>query len=436
MKQAVIACGGLGTRLTEKGIMTPKCLLEVNGVTILERQIEVLQHSGITKILLLLGSQSHEISSRLPNLSVDAQIEIETLVESRKMGTGGALVNALHRLDESFLYVYGDIYLDCNLTPLVNSVSTGIEVGILTRASDHMQDSNLVSVGMDDEICGFHLKPHPVGLYPRNIAMTGLYAFKKSSVTRLSVEFHSTFDLDSEGLPHLLGAGCKMEIVRNNGLVKDIGTMDRISSVTGEESITQGTMARPCIFLDRDGVINRPNGHISSIEEFELLPEVPEAIALIRRKGFRTIVVTNQPGIARGDFNWQNLESIHGFFEEKLAKKRALVDAIYVCPHHPERGFPGEVPKFKIVCECRKPKSGLFLRAFRDFPTVISQSWMVGDQISDREAAKHVGLNFAALPNLDPLHWTNSQEKPFENLMEFAKSLAPFEPKVELYDHY
>jgi len=119
---------------------------------------------------------------------------------------------------------------------------------------------------------------------------------------------------------------------------------------------------------------------------------VEDAIKLINKSGYLTIVVTNQPVIARGDCDWVDLRMIHDKMETDLGKSGAFVDGIYVCPHHPDKGFEGERPEYKINCDCRKPKAGLFLKAASDYHIDLSQSVMIGDSDADVEAGRNAGL--------------------------------------------
>ncbi len=140
---------------------------------------------------------------------------------------------------------------------------------------------------------------------------------------------------------------------------------------------------RNAVFLDRDGLINRqaaPHHYISTPEDFEILPGVPEAIKRLNDAGFLVIVVTNQRGVARGMLTMEQVETVHQYLQSELAKHGAHIDAIYVCPH-----ADGE-------CTCRKPNIGLFLMAEKEFDIDKSQSWMVGDSDTDVEAGKRYGV--------------------------------------------
>ena len=137
--------------------------------------------------------------------------------------------------------------------------------------------------------------------------------------------------------------------------------------------------------------INKLNGFIIKPEQFELIPGVAEAVKKINKSGYLAIVITNQPVIARGDCTFEELAEIHAKMETELGKEGAFIDGLYFCPHHIDKGFPGERPEYKCDCDCRKPKAGLFQMAARDFNVDLSQSYMIGDGERDIEAGENAG---------------------------------------------
>ncbi|MCL0092277.1 D-glycero-beta-D-manno-heptose 1,7-bisphosphate 7-phosphatase [Dehalococcoidia bacterium] len=139
-------------------------------------------------------------------------------------------------------------------------------------------------------------------------------------------------------------------------------------------------MGKRAVFLDRDGTIARDVHYCHRVEDFELLPTVAEAIRLLNTNSLKVVVITNQSGIARGYFTEEILAQIHDRMKQELAKDGAWVDAIYYCPHHPDDG-----------CECRKPKTGLFLQAARELDIDLSRSFVVGDMPMDIDAGRALG---------------------------------------------
>jgi D-glycero-D-manno-heptose 1,7-bisphosphate phosphatase len=143
---------------------------------------------------------------------------------------------------------------------------------------------------------------------------------------------------------------------------------------------------RPAVFLDRDGTINEQMGYINHISRFVMLPKAAAGIRLLNEQGIAVVVVSNQSGLARGYFPESLLAKVHARMTGELAEAGAHVDGIYVCPHHPE----AKEERFRVACDCRKPKPGLFLKAAADLGLDLARSYVVGDRWSDLKAAAAV----------------------------------------------
>ncbi|MDD4506000.1 MAG: D-glycero-beta-D-manno-heptose 1,7-bisphosphate 7-phosphatase [Sulfurospirillaceae bacterium] len=135
------------------------------------------------------------------------------------------------------------------------------------------------------------------------------------------------------------------------------------------------------IFLDRDGVINIDKAYVSKIEDFEFYEGVFEALTHFQNLGYLLIIVTNQSGIGRGYYTEEDFQKLTAWMQRELLHVKIKIDAVYHCPHAPEAN-----------CACRKPQSGMFLRAIEDFDIDVKQSWMIGDKPSDIEAALGAGI--------------------------------------------
>jgi D-glycero-D-manno-heptose 1,7-bisphosphate phosphatase len=149
------------------------------------------------------------------------------------------------------------------------------------------------------------------------------------------------------------------------------------------------------VFLDRDGVINElihypEQGIIDSpftASQFKLIPGIGEVISKLHELGFKIIIISNQPGIAKGYFTQETFEEIREKMKDELAKQGAFVDKEYYCFHHPK----ARLAQLRIDCECRKPKTGLLLQAAKDMGINLSESWVVGDGLTDVTAGKNAG---------------------------------------------
>ena len=144
---------------------------------------------------------------------------------------------------------------------------------------------------------------------------------------------------------------------------------------------------RPAVFLDRDGTINEQMGYINHLSRFHLLPGVAEAIRTLNEHDLPVVVVTNQSGLARGYFPASLLAEVHTEMHRLLAAARASIDGLYVCPHHPE----AKVERYRLACNCRKPKTGLLEQAAREMHLDLPRSFMVGDRWSDIRCGAAVG---------------------------------------------
>ncbi len=142
------------------------------------------------------------------------------------------------------------------------------------------------------------------------------------------------------------------------------------------------------VFLDRDGTINREVDVLRRVSQLKILPGVARAIRRINKLGFLTIVVTNQPVVARGWLTEKGVERINNILIKRLARAGAKIDAIYYCPHHPN----ANLKKYRKNCSCRKPKPGMILKAMKRFGISRKGSFMVGDYVWDIMAGKAAGL--------------------------------------------
>jgi D-glycero-D-manno-heptose 1,7-bisphosphate phosphatase len=140
--------------------------------------------------------------------------------------------------------------------------------------------------------------------------------------------------------------------------------------------------------MDRDGTLTEEVGYVNHPARLRLLPRSAAAVRRLNAAGVAVVVVTNQAGIARGYFSPDVLAAVNAALVAQLKDEGAHLDGVYVCPHHPTEGEP----PYRMVCECRKPKPGLLLRASADLGLDLVRSTLVGDKGSDLVAARAVGV--------------------------------------------
>ncbi|MFH1850469.1 MAG: HAD family hydrolase [archaeon] len=145
------------------------------------------------------------------------------------------------------------------------------------------------------------------------------------------------------------------------------------------------------VFLDRDGVINE-GGAVRRADQLRILKGVPGAIRRLNQSGYKVVVATNQPDIAKGFCTFDDVDRVNDAMKQEVAAGGGRIDAVYLCPHHPERGHRGEIEALKVDCGCRKPRPGMLVKAMEDLNIDPASSWLVGDSDSDIEAGKRAGL--------------------------------------------
>lgn len=399
--------GGKGTRITSVASDIPKPMIRIGGKPVLEHELECLRDQGFRDIILTVSHLGHIImdyfgdgSGISPATGKHFGVHIEYYFEKEPLGNAGALFKLKDRLTEDFLLLNADALFDIDFNRFVDyHKNHGALVTLFAHANDHPYDSGLLIVDKNNYVQQWLAKEDDRPEYYRNIVNGGLHVL---SPKVLEVEFESEkVDLDRQVLKPLSATG-KMICYNSPEYAKDMGTPDRYYAAcddyaAGKIQCKNLRNKQRAIFLDRDGTINKYIGYLRKPEEFELIDGVGKAIRKINTSGYLAIVVTNQPALARGEVTVDELQLIHNRMETLLGKCGAYLDGIYYCPHHPDKGFEGEVADLKVDCECRKPKSGLLLRAAKDFNIDLKQSWMIGDSENDILAGKNAGCKTALI---------------------------------------
>lgn len=151
------------------------------------------------------------------------------------------------------------------------------------------------------------------------------------------------------------------------------------------------------VFLDRDGTINIEKHYLYTIDEFEFLPGVTEGLRLLQEKGYKLIVVTNQSGIARGYYSEEDFSHLNEWMVSKLHQYGVFIDAVYFCPHLQD----ALIEKYRMKCDCRKPKIGLFLKAAEEFNISFAASWSIGDRLRDCSICETTACKGALVGNTE-----------------------------------
>ena len=390
---AVIQAGGAGTRLKTITGDLPKVMVELNGKPIIEWQIESLKRSGIQDLLIIISKNGKLISDYCGD-GKKFGVNISYITEESPLGTAGGLYFAKEIIKDDFILCFGDLMLDVDWMRFHRfHKEKGSSLTAFAHPNSHPFDSDLLVTNDEEKIIKIDSKHNVRDYYYENLTNAGLYVCSKEVLD--FIKEPSKIDFEKAVLTHFVEEG-KAYAYRSSEYVKDCGTPDRYYSV--EKDLKNGIIhgkslsnLQKCIFLDRDGTINKYRGLVKKADELELADDAALAIKTINTSSYLAICATNQPVVARGDTTFEELRNIHNKMETLLGKDGAYLDALYFCPHHPAGGFEGEVPELKFDCDCRKPKIGLLKKAQERFNIDLSKSWFIGDTDRDSQTGINAG---------------------------------------------
>lgn len=380
--------GGRGTRIASVANDVPKPMINICGKPILEHQIDNLKACGLTDIILVIGYLGEKIKDYFGDGSRFG-VCIEYFIEDHPLGTAGALFK-MPQLTEDFLLLCGDVIIDVDFNRFIAfHREKKAWASLVAHPNGHPYDSSLLVTEIEAPKMagGMPVDTHQVicwmakedeRLYYKNRVNAGIELISPELLKETMKNFvprhpetPDKIDLDRDVLKINIGSG-RIYAYDTPEYVKDMGTPDRFFEAendikTGKVHAHNLKNRQKAIFLDRDGTINKMVGFITKPEQFELLPGVAKAIKAINKSGYLAIVITNQPVIARGDCTFEQLQTIHNKMETELGKEGAFVDAIYVCPHHTDKGFSGERPEYKCDCDCREAQTGFVASSSKRF---------------------------------------------------------------------
>jgi histidinol-phosphate phosphatase family protein len=396
MRQAVILAGGKGTRLRDRLHGRPKPLVDVNGVPLLGRQIETLRRNEISDIVVLVSHGADQIKAFCADPRF-ADLGLTLLDDGEPRGTAGALLQAFDYLAERFLVVYGDTLFAIDLGRLWNfHVATRADATLVVHPNDHPFDSDLVVLDESDRVTAIHRLPRDPDAFLPNLVNAGMYVLERTAIEFWRQQ-QSPTDVARDLFPAMLDRGANLRGYTTFEYIKDLGTpkrFDKVVSHLRSGLVERSRIDQPqrAVFVDRDGTVNEWRGHLARAEDFVLIEGTAEAVKQLNEAEYRVVVVTNQPVIARGETTFEEVRRIHWKMETLLGEQGAFIDRLYLCPHHPDKGFPGEIAALKVVCHCRKPGTALIEQACDEFNIDVRKSWLIGDATADLLAARRAGL--------------------------------------------
>lgn len=393
--KAVIMAGGKGTRISSITTDIPKAMLPIVDKPIIEHQIECLKNSGVTDITVVIGHLGSVIKNYLEDGSKFG-VQINYLEEATPLGTAGALYYLKEKFTEDFIFLFGDVFLSIDFNRMLSYHNQKkSDATLFVHPNIHPYDSVLVENDRNDCILGIDSKRVAREYDYKNNVNAGIFVFSPK-VFDFVME-PKKMDLENEVIIPMIQNGYHLYTYKSTEYAKDMGTPERYYAVNEDcrsGLVDARNLSNPqkCIFLDRDGTINEYVGFLRKKEDLKLIPGVVEAIRKINNSEYLCIVVTNQPVVARGEVTVEGLEDIHKHLETLLGNEGVYVDDIYYCPHHPDKGFEGEVPELKFDCDCRKPKNGMIEKASERYHIAVEESYIIGDSTLDIMLGKNANM--------------------------------------------
>lgn len=369
--QAVIIAGGLGTRLKPFTEAAPKPMYPFEGRPFIEYLVKQVKSFGIDRILILLGYLPEKIMDYLGN-GERYGVRITYDVTPVEYETGKRMKAALAKMEKEFLFLYCDNYCPVNYGKLLEMYRCSQAAAQITAYSNRDgYTKNNLKIAEDGRVEIYDKKRAADGLRGVDIG----YAFIRRRVVEMLPEENVNFE--AYVYPRLVQEGQLYAAICEHRYYS-VGSWERI------ELAKQFFKPRKVVFLDRDGTINeRPPKacYVEEPEQFIWLPYAKKAIKRLREMGYQVILISNQPGIARGRLTVGKLDEIHAKMQEDLRKEGTGIDAVYYCPHDWDEG-----------CFCRKPSPGLLYEAQKDYSLNLRECVFIGDDERDMEAAEQADM--------------------------------------------
>jgi D,D-heptose 1,7-bisphosphate phosphatase len=377
-QQVVILVGGLGTRLGSLTSETPKSLLDIAGRPFLDYLIDNAIRFGFRDILLLAGYRAHKISTYVDaaRALLPAGCSIDLSIESEQLGTAGAIRNAAGRLQERFLLLNGDSFLDTNWLDLM--VALGSSAPLTVMALRPVEDTSRYGVVtiQGDRITGFTER----GSRRRGLINGGVYLVDR----RILSDLPEVGSLEQLVLPALAAQGLVRGRI-HEGFFLDIGVP---SALAEAQSLFPRLRRRPAVFFVRDGTLNIDSSYVHRPRDLDFLPGAIAAVKRVNDLGHYAFVVTNQSGVARGYGTEGDVEAFNKHLQRKLRAAGAHIDEFRYCLYHPR----AQAPTYRRIPDWGKPGLRMFFDLTGRWPIIPELSLVICDEESDIQAREAAGI--------------------------------------------
>ena len=368
----VILAGGKGSRISKLTRKIPKPLIKFKNKYFLSYLINHYSKYPFEKIFILAGYKGEQIYKKFNNKNSNG-IDIKCIIEKKILGTGGALSQLKNRIKNDLIVLNGDTFIDCNLEDFFLRKEKN-NFMFLTRNKNYLSNNILANLNINKKsFIGFDGKLMNAGVYflKQNI-------LKKIPKSNISLENDILNNLIQKKL--MKGKICKSKFI-------DIGTYKNINLVKNN---FHKQFVKPAAFLDRDGVINYDYGYVNKVKDFDLKSNAIKGLKYLNKNNYNIFIVTNQSGIARGMFTEKDYIKFYKLIKNIFFKKKCYINDMQYCPF-----MEGAVvKKYNKITNLRKPGNLMIINLMKKWFINKKKSFMIGDQISDKLAAKKSKLFF------------------------------------------
>jgi len=369
LKQAVILCGGQGTRLGELTEDVPKPLLEVGDRPFLDHLIQEITRWGFERILLLGGYQGEMLKAMYDGVTFN-HTSCQVVLESQPLGTGGALVNAEEHLDDHFMLFNGDSWIDYDLTELMSKKPLGIHM--IGRYSSNAQRHETLDINKD------RIKDIlERGKQSKGFINSGVYVINKDIIPVNPLHPVESFSFEHDLIPIIVRRGMVTASIANSStFFIDIGIPEDYERAQIE---VMKHRTRPALFIDRDNTLTYDReGYTHHPDDMEFKPGAIEMIKHANHMGYYVFVVTNQGGVTKGQYEEHYILEFHRKMQYTLAEHGAHIDALEY--------------EIELDSRRRKPRPGMLEDLIEAWPVDLGRSIMIGDKEADAEAGFRAGI--------------------------------------------
>lgn len=399
----IILAGGLGTRSENPSL--PKILQDIGGIKILDQLVASLSDCSNDPVTLVLRHGSREVRNYLNLHHPDSNWDI---VEDLGVGPVPALQEGANHFEENnFGCILGDSVFRAPLERIKKAhIDASKPASVVLRQSTHLEDSDKFALNWQNSISCFLSKEQSASGKEGTLwASTGLIFIKKNLLPLLRPEAPDVVTALMDVVEF-----SDVNVIKSSYYHRDSGTPQRLASIRIDNSAglldKKLCSQRPALFIDRDGTLIPDLGTArKNVVADEINPKIAVLIRMAKLKGIPSFLVTNQPGIAKGAFKFNDVDLVHNNLQQVLISTwGTYLDDIAYCPHHPERGFAGEVRSLKIDCLCRKPKPGMILELAYVHHIDLPSSLFIGDSNIDRLAAEFAGVPYVHPTAIDTVN--------------------------------